>query len=64
MIPVTVIDYQAGTSLSNIAGSNLSFKIVNGRITVDGSAVQEPLSIVMAAAAILIGIAQVRRTGR
>jgi hypothetical protein len=56
LIPVTLIDYQAGTSLSDVAGSNLSFEIVNGQITVTGPAVPEPSSIVMAATVILLGL--------
>ena len=49
--PLTLIDYQAGTSVSNTDGTNLDFTIANGQITITGSAVPEPSSIVMAATA-------------
>jgi PEP-CTERM motif len=62
VIPVTLIDYQAGTSLSNTDGINLGFAIKNGQITVTGSAVPEPSSIVMAATGILLGLALFRRS--
>ena len=61
MIPVTLIDYQAGTSLSDADGNNLDFTIVNAEITVSGSAVPEPSSIMIAATAILLSLAVFRR---
>ena len=57
-IPVSLIDYQAGTSVSDTAAQNLDFTINNGIISVQGSpAVPEPTSFVMASAAVVIGLA-------
>jgi hypothetical protein len=54
MIPVTLISYQAGTSISDASGNNLAFTIVNGQITVGSSAVPEPSSIALAGTALLL----------
>jgi PEP-CTERM motif len=62
VIPLTLIDYKAGTSLSNTDGENLDFTIVNGQITITGSAVPEPSSIIMAATALLASLALFRRS--
>jgi PEP-CTERM motif len=62
LIPLTLIDYQAGTSISNTAGINLDFTIVNGQITITGSAVPEPSSVIMAATSLLASLALFRRS--
>jgi PEP-CTERM motif len=41
---------------------NLDFTIRNGQITVTGSAVPEPSTIVMAATAVLLGLSFFRRS--
>ena len=61
LIPLTLIDYQAGTSLSNTDGNNLDFTIVNGQINITESAVPEPSSAVMVATALLLGLVHFRR---
>jgi PEP-CTERM motif len=62
VIPLTLIDYQAGTSVSDAEGTNLDFTIVNGQITITGSAVPEPSSIIMAATSLLACLALLRRS--
>jgi hypothetical protein len=56
MIPVGLIDYQAGTSLAKADGTKLEFTIKSGQITVTG--LPEPSSMVMAATALLLGLVQ------
>jgi hypothetical protein len=59
-VPLTLIDYQAGTSLADTDGNNLDFTIVNGQITINGSAAPEPGALFMAATAIVVGLAYAR----
>ncbi len=61
IIPLSLISYQAGTSVSDADGNNLDFTIVDGRITVSAPAVPEPSSIVLAVLAVLSGIVRYRR---
>jgi hypothetical protein len=62
VITVTLIDYQAGTSLSNTDGKNLDFTIKNGQITITGSDVPEPSSIILATTSVLLGLTLFRRS--
>jgi hypothetical protein len=62
LIPLTLIDYQAGTSLSSADGTHLDFTIVNSQINNTGSAVPELPSIVMAATSLLASLALSRRS--
>jgi hypothetical protein len=56
VIPLSLISYQAGTSLSDADGNKLDFTIVDGDITVNASAVPEPPSVFLAMLAALAAL--------
>jgi hypothetical protein len=62
VVPVSLIGYQSGTSLSDDAGNNLPFTIINSQITV--GTVPEPSSIIMLGTALVLGLAYHRRWPR